>query len=66
MWNSVQSVGCGFATADIYKGMMTYIVCQYLPRSDEGGLFMSNVLIKTGGKNIIYALTLLMTVRGTQ
>ncbi|XP_057290562.1 uncharacterized protein LOC130613240 [Hydractinia symbiolongicarpus] len=44
VWRSTGRVGCGYSVAEMYGGLMTYIVCRYRPQGNLDGLFLQNVL----------------------
>jgi len=44
VWRNTVTFGCGYASTEIYGGLMTYIVCQYQPGGNLQGLYIYNVL----------------------
>ena len=44
-------MGCAITSRELYGGLFTFIVCQYLPTGNVDGFFLSNVMqLRFGGK----------------
>eukprot|EP00111_Clytia_hemisphaerica_P004665 TCONS_00013400-protein len=44
VWRTTIRVGCAITSRELYGGLFTFIVCQYLPSGNVNGFFLSNVM----------------------